>query len=82
MRTILLIICLITVGFLFGQNNTSIEKDTTYKKYELTLSEVSITEFTPEEQDFLFYHTTPAYCFTAEFREKAVKKLQGTLKNK
>jgi hypothetical protein len=81
MKTIILIIFLIVVGAVFGQEEKIVEKDTLNKKYVLTLKSVKLEDFTPEEQDFLFFHTTPAYCFDAEFRKKAMEKLQSTLKH-
>ena len=81
MKTILLIIFLIVVGAVFGQEEKIAEKDSVSKKYTLTLKSVKLEDFTPEEQDFLFFHTTPAYCFDAEFRKNAMKKLQSTLRN-
>ena len=65
---------------MLGQENKIVEKDTVVKNYSLTLRPVDRNKFTPEEMDFLFYHTTPAYCFDAEFRKKAVQKLESTLK--
>lgn len=77
MKTIILIIFLILVGAVFGQQGQdSLKKDTIIKKYTLSLREVKLEDFTEEEQDFLFFHTTPAYCFSEEFRQKAIKKLQ------